>query len=104
MPLLAHHTVLLQTHMEMLESELRQVRIMWERQIQMQEMIAAQLQQQQQQQQQQLSHQAQHSPQPLVSQPPQLQRRQLKKDEEKDKEGNKTAAVDQLNESHPHSR
>ena len=33
---LAHHTSLLQTHMAMLESELRQVKLLWERQVEVQ--------------------------------------------------------------------
>ena len=37
LPLLTHHTQLLTLHMEMLESELRQLRIIWERQLQLQE-------------------------------------------------------------------
>ena len=35
---LAHHTLLLQSHMTMLESELRQVKMLWERQVEVQEM------------------------------------------------------------------
>ena len=38
LPVMAHHTLLLQTHMAMLESELRQVKTLWERQLELQEM------------------------------------------------------------------
>ena len=41
-----HHTLTLQLHMELLESELRQLRLLWDRQVAVQDMINQQQQQQ----------------------------------------------------------